>query len=416
MERAEHSAIDDSLLRQCVHCGLCLDACPTYVELGNEADSPRGRIHLATALAGGDLELSDEAVRHFDLCLGCRACETACPSGVPYGRIIEETRAHIEARHRRSWLDRLRRSAVLAVFPHRGRLAWLTRLVRALQLVGLWPLVRRLVPAARLFPKLSAGQPLRSSEPDGEAVRRVGFLRGCVSDVVQPQVNAAAARVLRRARVAVDVAAGQGCCGALHLHAGDVDQARRLARANIDAFDGRELDAVVVTAAGCGAAMREYGELLRDDPAYRERAARFAARVRDVTELVEPLLPESGGGQGAGRRVTYHDACHLAHAQGVRSQPRALLSRIAGWQLVELEESDRCCGSAGSYNLTEPEMAAALAMRKVDCIERSGADCVAVANPGCALQIAAELRRRGNPMRVAHPLELVDESLAARSE
>jgi glycolate oxidase iron-sulfur subunit len=402
--------VDRDLLRQCVHCGLCLDACPTYLQLGTEADSPRGRIHLAAALADGSLAMSAEVVRHFDLCLGCRACETACPSGVPYGKVLEATRERIEQDGARGIVDRLERRLLLEVFPKPSRLRLVANVVRLLRSLGLWGVVEAALPAARLFPALGEDRSATSSRALGEERRCVDLFTGCVAAIVQGNVNAAAIRALNRTGVSVDVPERQGCCGALHLHAGDLEGARTLARANVDAFESGN-GTVVVTAAGCGAAIREYGELLASDPAYAARAARLAQRVRDVTEVAAEEPPAGELLRPLALRVTYHDACHLAHAQGVLEAPRRLLRAIPGIELVELAESDLCCGSAGSYNLTEPEMARALGRRKVDNIAATGADCVAVANPGCALQIAAELRRRGSGVRVAHPLELLDEAL-----
>jgi glycolate oxidase iron-sulfur subunit len=401
--------VDEALLRQCVHCGLCLDACPTYVELGTEMDSPRGRIHLVAALQSGALEIGPEVVRHLDLCLGCRGCETACPSGVRYGRILEEARSFVRVHHRRSIPQRLLHWSILKVFPEPRLLVAALWPIRVLRRLGAWSIVERLVPAARLVPPFEAGAPLPEfSAADDDEKSRVGLLRGCVASVLFAATNAATVRVLNRSGASVSVPGGQGCCGALHLHGGDLEAARGLARRNIDAF-GDDLDAIVVNAAGCGSAMREYGELLVDDPRYAERARAFARRVRDVSEAVLALDPQKPP-KHSPLRVTYHDACHLAHGQGVRSEPRALLSRVAGFDLVPLAESELCCGSAGSYNLTEPQMAAALGERKVANIEASGAACVAVGNPGCALQIRAALQRRGSNVRVAHPIELLDEA------
>jgi glycolate oxidase iron-sulfur subunit len=408
---------DPDRLRECVHCGLCLNACPTYLELGTEMDSPRGRIYLIKGLADGLLTLDREVVRHLDLCLGCRACEPACPSGVRYGSIIEEARAYIERTAPRPWLERMRRALILAVFPYRRRLRAVLGLAHVARGLGLWPLVTRFVDAAALIPA-RAGAPTgtraRPTSPDPRALRgffpahgqeraRVGLLVGCVGEALFSEVNAAAVRVLNRAGVAVVIPAEQGCCGALHLHSGDPAGARELARRNLAAFPP-DLDAVVVTAAGCGAAMKDYAHLLDGDAAAR----RFASRVRDVTELVAELAPHAG--RPLALRATYHDACHLAHAQGVRAAPRQLLAAIPGLELVELGESDVCCGSAGSYNLSEPEMARRLRERKIDHIAASGANCVVVANPGCALQIRAGLAARGLTVRVAHPVELLDEA------
>jgi glycolate oxidase iron-sulfur subunit len=400
--------VDEALLRECVHCGLCLDACPTYVELGTEMDSPRGRIHLLSALHSGAVELQAEVVRHLDLCLGCRGCETACPSGVRYGQILEQARDHIEKHYRRAWPERLRRWAILQVFPHPARLRTLLAPVAALRLLGVWNWIERLLPAARLVPETSAAAaPLPDAPAAAPGARRVALLSGCVAAVLFPETAAATRRVLVRLGVALAVPATQRCCGALHLHSGDAESARRLARHNIDAFGGGS-DTIVVTAAGCGAAMKEYGRLLADDRRYAAAARQFAARVRDVAELVVELAPRRPQTPLA-IRVAYHDACHLAHGQGVRQPPRALLE-LAGAELVPLAEAELCCGSAGSYNLTEPELAHSLGERKAMNIERSGAACVAVANPGCALQIRAALRARGVDLRVAHPIELLDEA------
>jgi glycolate oxidase iron-sulfur subunit len=400
---------DPHLLGACVHCGLCLNACPTYLELGTEADSPRGRIHLIRALEDGTMGLDAEVVRHLDLCLGCRACEGACPSGVQYGRIIEEARAYVRRAAPRSWVRRVRQELVLATFPHRRRVRALLRLGSLARRLGLWPLVARWIDGAELLPAARRAMPAGSFFPSGDGEQlRVGLLVGCVGGEIFGDVNAAAVRLLARSGTAVVVPPGQGCCGALHLHAGDPATARAMARRVVDAFPP-ELDAIVVTAAGCGSTLKEYGTLLADDPAYRERARRFAERVRDVTELLDAIGVEPRP-HARPRRVTYHDACHLAHAQGICAAPRRLLARVPNLELVELPESEVCCGSAGSYNLTEPAMARRLRERKVDHILATGAECVVAANPGCALQIRAGLEARGSTVRVLHPVELLDEA------
>jgi glycolate oxidase iron-sulfur subunit len=399
-------------LRECVHCGFCLNACPTYLELGTEMDSPRGRIHLVRALVDGTLSLDGDVVRHLDLCLGCRACESACPSGVRYGHVFEDARAYIEPRAPRAWLERWQRRALLAIFPYRRRLRVLLTLVDVARALGLWPALARASEAAQLLPDERPPMPSGAYHAArGVERQRVALLTGCVGGELFGGVNAAATRLLTRGGASVIVPPGQGCCGALHLHSGDPATARSMARRNIDAFSS-EVDAVVVTAAGCGSTMKEYGHLLADDPKYAERARHFAGRVRDISEVVAELGLEAPARPTAGR-VTYHDACHLAHAQGVRAQPRRLLAIIPGLALVELEESDVCCGSAGSYNLTEPAMARRLRERKVDRIVASGASCVAAANPGCVLQIRAGLAARGLSVRVAHPIELLDEAYRA---
>lgn len=403
-------AADPDRLRECVHCGLCLNACPTYLELGSEMDSPRGRIHLIKGLEDGTLALDDDVIRHLDLCLGCRACETACPSGVRYGSIIEDARAYIEHRARRPWWDRLRRAAIMAVFTHPRRMRALLGLAQVARGLGVWPLVTRVVGAAAMLPPWRPSAPLARLYPaHGRERARVGLLRGCVGDALFSEVNAAAVRLLTSQGVSVIVPPEQGCCGALHLHGGDPESARRLARQNLLAFPN-DLDAVLVTAAGCGATMKEYGHLLAGD-ATSELAEGFAARTRDVSEFLAELgLPAPK--RRSAMRATYHDACHLAHAQNVRGAPRRLLAGIGGLELIELGEADVCCGSAGSYNLTEPGMARRLRERKIDNIAATGASCVVVGNPGCALQIRAGLSARGLNVRVAHPVELLDEAYA----
>jgi glycolate oxidase iron-sulfur subunit len=395
----------------CVHCGLCLSACPTYVELGTEADSPRGRIYLMRALEDGALPLTADVARHLDLCLGCRACETACPSGVHYGELIEGARAVIEAHYRRGFWDRLRRYLITTIFPHPQRLRLLLLPARLLELLGLLSWLRRLSPAIAMLPRLQPWTPLPAVSPaSGNESGCVALLEGCVAQVLFAATNRATVRVLNRNGYRVDTPAAQGCCGALYLHAGDRSTALDCARRNIDVFS-TDLDAIVTNAAGCGAMLEEYGTLLGDDPAYAERARVFSAKVLDVTELLaaRPLTP-------CGRidaRVTYHDACHLAHGQGVRAAPRALLAQIPGLQVVELPEADVCCGSAGSYNLTEPEMALRLGDRKAANVCATGATVVAACNPGCIMQIDAALRRAGVRAVVQHPIELLDRAYHA---
>ena len=399
----------------CVHCGLCLSACPTYVELGTEMDSPRGRIYLRTGWADGTVEAPEEVVRHLDLCLGCRACETACPSGVHYGELIEAARSSLLSAPSRPRLRGWLAFAVRWLFPYPSRLSTALAPVRWLQRTPLWPPLRRLLPAARLLPLPGNPPPILPQTPArGPQRRRVGLLTGCVNRVLFAATNAATVRVLARNGCRVETPPRQACCGALDLHAGDRAGSREKARALIDAFP-EGLDAVVVNAAGCGAAMKEYGHLLAADPRYAERARDFAARVRDVTELLAELDPKPPRAP-LRTRATYHDACHLAHAQGVRQQPRALLRSIPGLELVELEEADHCCGSAGSYNLTEPAMARRLGERKARHVAATGASVVLAGNPGCALQIAAHLDRTGVTAEVMHPVELLDRAYRASGE
>jgi glycolate dehydrogenase iron-sulfur subunit len=414
-------------LLQCVHCGLCLPSCPTYAELGQEPDSPRGRIYLIKALADGRIELSDSAAGHLSLCLGCRACESACPSGVQYGHLIEAGRAELETRRPGSPFRRLVRRAVFeGLLPRPALLRAVASGLRFYQRSGLQRLVRasgvlRFLPATlgaseALLPQLPpAGR--RGSLPAVTLARgprrgSVGLLHGCVQDAVFRPHNEATIRCLVRQGVEVRVPPTQRCCGALHAHAGDPETARALARATIAVFESAELEAVVVNAAGCGAHMKAYGHLLRNDPAWAARAAAFARKVVDVTEFLA-RAPLAGPLGPLPLRATYHDPCHLAHGQKVRGEPRGLLRAVPGLELVELGEAEMCCGSAGIYNLTEPTMAQRLLDRKMTHVEATGATTVVTANPGCILQLAAGLRARGRDVEVLHVVEVLDRAYAA---
>jgi glycolate oxidase iron-sulfur subunit len=405
---------DLSAIRSCVHCGICLPQCPTYRVLGEEMDSPRGRIYLMRAAMEGRAAITETFTRHLDLCLGCRACETACPSGVPFGSLLEATRAQIE-RHGRPPGDRWLRALVFALFPHPARVGAALRVLRAYRRSGLQR-VMRATGVLRAFPRLAAMDALLAEVPTASTLPelipavgtrrgRVGLLTGCIQRHLFPSVNQDTARLLSLAGWDVVVPRAQQCCGALDLHGGRLDAFRDRARALARAFPD-DLDFVVTNAAGCGSTMREYGHHLSDDP----EARRVAERTRDVTELlVESELP-------LGRldvTVTYHEPCHLAHGQRVRTAPRTLLRMIPGLRLMELPESDLCCGSAGVYNLLEPEMADALVERKVTRIVESKARIVATGNPGCILQIAKGCRARGVDVEVVHPVTLV--ARAARS-
>ena len=416
----------DELLA-CVHCGFCLPTCPTYAELGQEPDSPRGRIYLIKSLADGRIALTDSVAEHLALCLSCRACESACPSGVRYGHLIEATRAEVERRRPGSPLRRLvRHLAFTVVLPRPGVLRLIAAALRLYPRTGVQALVRRsgvlrLLPAAlaaseALLPPLppaAARGPLPEVVPArGPRLRRLGFLHGCVQDVVFRAHNEATIRLLTRNGAEVVIPRAQRCCGALHAHAGEPERARALARENIAAFEAAAVDAVVVNAAGCGAHLRGYVHLLRDDPAWRARAAAFERAVVDVTEVLAQR-PLTGPLGPLPMRVTYHDPCHLAHGQQVREAPRALLRAVPGLELVELREAEMCCGSAGSYNLAEPVMARRLLERKVSHLQATGATAVVTANPGCILQLAAGVRQRGLPMEVLHVVELLDRAYAA---
>ena len=390
---------------RCVHCGLCLAYCPTFSELGTEMDSPRGRIMLIKSLAEGRINLTDSTVAHLDLCLGCRACETVCPAGVPYGQLIEAARAEIE-RQRPGGLLRLA-AAGLRFYQASG----LRRLVRASGLLRYLPEpLRHWEP---LLPDLPSGAdraPLAEVTPATGLRRvRVGLLTGCIQQVAFGPHNQATARVLARNGAEVIAPRAQACCGALHAHAGEHETALALARRTIETFESAGVEHVIVNTSGCGAHMKAYGTLLADDPAWRGRAARFAASVRDVSEFLaaEPLR---GPLRDVKRTVTYHDPCHVVHGQKIRAQPRALLAQIPGLRVVELPEADWCCGSAGTYNLTQPEMATRLQERKIAHVRATGADAVVTANPGCIIQIVQGLRAKGSPIQVLHIVELLDQA------
>lgn len=431
-EQAEHptarlAELEYDKLLACVHCGFCLPTCPTYAENSLEMDSPRGRIYLIKSLADGRIALTDSVVEHLSLCLDCRACESACPAGVQYGHLIEAARAEIEHQRPGSPLRRLvRRLAFDLLLPSPRALGAAAGLLRLYQRLGLQALVRRsrlleLLPGPlaawdALLPPLPPPAdrgPLPELLPArGERVARVGFIAGCVQDVVFRAHNLATLRSLARNGAEVVVPREQRCCGALHAHAGDPERSRALARQNIAAFEPLGLDAILVNAAGCGAHLKNYGHLLREDRAWHARAEAFAGKVQDVTEFLA-RRPLAGPLGPLPMRVTYHDPCHLCHGQRVRAQPRALIRAIPGIELVDLRESEFCCGSAGIYNLTEPKMAARLLERKVGHLAATGAEAVVTANPGCILQIAAGLRRRGLPMRVLHVVELLDQAYRA---
>ncbi len=398
--------LDEAKSLACIHCGLCLSSCPTYLETGNENSSPRGRIYLMRAIQDGRAELDASSVRPLDSCLGCRACEAVCPSGVQYGALLEETRDHIEKHHRRSWFQTLLRRVVIEkVFPYPARLKaalWPARLLKRAEAEHLLPKFLRealeLVPA-----EANAVELPECSEAKGEKRGRVGFVSGCAMSAMFGATNRASVALLNRAGFDVFTPRAQGCCGALHAHSGKLDDARECARRNFAVFERLELDAIIINAAGCGSTLKEYGQLLAGDAAWAKRGEAFSAKVKDLTEWLASQSSEIGNRKSEIGKVTYHDACHLAHAQRITKPPRDLVKAVAGDNYVELPESDVCCGSAGTYNLTEPEMAARLQQRKIENILKSGADIVVTSNPGCILQIQAGLRKAGaSRVKVMH--------------
>ncbi len=431
--------LDYAVLQQCMHCGFCLPTCPTYAETGRERHSPRGRIALMRGIADGAIPVSRTFGEEMYFCLGCLACTSACPAGVDYAQLFEAARAEVESSGvlRRPGRDWTRRLLLRGLFTRPRLLRALGRLLRWYQAAGAQTLVRRLG-LTRLLP----GN-LRALEPQtprvcarfsnevippvlpptaGPPRHRVGLLTGCVQDLAFSDINRDTAEVLAANGCEVHTPPLQFCCGSLHAHNGEPEQARRLARRNLDLFPVERFDAIITNAAGCGSHLKGYGRLLEDDPKYAPRARVWSEKVKDVTEWLvatgfrAPGPPGTGGEKAtARRRVTYHEACHLCHGQKITRQPREILRALPGTDLVELPESTWCCGSAGIYNITQPEMSARLQRRKVACVLRTGADTVAVANPGCHLQLVNGLRQTAGAPEVRHPVSLLAEAYRAEA-
>ena len=420
----------------CVHCGLCLPACPTYTQNGLEADSPRGRIYLMKGLVQGKIEPTDSVIRHLDLCLDCRACETACPSGVVYHELIEETRAHLAGQRRTGLVQRLVNLMFFHIFPYPRRLKLAILPARILQSLGLWGIltsktIAQLLPAQlekmqQMLPSRRASLWEKNLEPfypagedyrvDGKPRAVVALFAGCVGSVLYQHINRQTIDLLTFLGCDVVVKQSQRCCGAIQHHGGRVDEAEAFARANIDAFlthgdgDGKPaVDYIVNNIAGCGAMLKDYPHLLRDDPQYARRAEDFAKRSRDVMELIAELDPPAPEHE-VNRDITYHDACHLAHAQKVVAPPRKMLARVKGLNVKPLSESDMCCGAAGTYNLSQPQMARELAERKIAHIQKTGTHVCATGNVGCAMQIQSEADRLGAELEVVHPVSVLHEA------
>ena len=408
-------------LYKCVHCGFCLQACPTYLETGLETESPRGRITLMKAVNEGRIGITPTVFSHWDLCIQCRACEVACPSGVPYGRLIEATMAQVEPHRRVGIVTRLVSGLLLRhLLPHQWRLSRLVDMLRLYQLTGLQMAVRRTGLLHKLSPKLAE---LERSSPDvrrgyfkaegqvipavGRKRARVALLSGCVMPLVDGPQMAAVTRVLARNGCEVLVNRGQVCCGAINSHVGDLDLARALARRNIDVFLAGDVDAIVVASAGCGVRMKEYDDLLRDDQEYADKAARLSAMVKDIHEfLVElPLIPPQAS---LGYRVTYQDSCHLSHAQRITEAPRELLGSIPGLEFIEMAGSSNCCGAGGTYSITQREFSLRLLDTKMSALKETGANVVATANPGCAIQLRLGVQRESSLVRVRYVTDLLD--------
>lgn len=401
----------------CIHCGLCLPACPTFTVLGTEMDSPRGRIYLMRALAEGKIGLDAAYEEHIDTCLVCRACETACPSGVQFGDMMESGRAQRERAKpsaiKKLFLSTLRKPALLRAAGAAIRIANRT---------GITALAEKIGPGflASLTPEIPAAGIRKEYEREiipavGEQKYRVGFLRGCVADVFFSRANLATVKVLALNGCEVVMPPAQTCCGALHAHNGLRSVTRDCARQNIDAFLGADVDYVITDAAGCGATLKEYAHLLEEDSGYAEKAKQFVAKMRDISEFLA-LIELKPFTHPISETVAYHDACHLAHGQNIREAPRTLLKKIPGLQLAELNDGEMCCGSAGIYNILQQDLSQQLQVRKMEYIRKTGATTVAAANPGCVMQIVSGAKREGKPLRVLHPVELLAEAYGLTTE
>ena len=407
-------------LDRCVHCGLCLNACPTYRELGLEMDSPRGRVYQMVQVSNG-APVTPSYEKHIDLCLACRGCESACPSGVPYGRMVEAARCQIESQKKRgraaAWFRdfvfrrllvsrrALTAAGTLLYLYERTGIKSLMRLLGSVGLAGKLGHLAQLAPSAE--PPFFFSQIGKTFPPEGEKRHRVAFLAGCIANVTFARLNEATVRVLQKNACEVVIPEGQGCCGALHLHSGLRDDARRLARRNIDALQNGGFDAILTNAAGCGSTLKEYGELLADDADYSAKAHEFSRNMRDVTEFLAGIeLNRQMNPVNA--TVTYQDSCHLAHGQRVRSAPRKLLAAIPGLQFREMRGSDICCGSAGIYNVVQNEMAMQILESKMKSVNATEARVIATANPGCLLQLESGVRLHGKGQEVVHVMELLD--------
>lgn len=418
---------DPGLIDACVHCGFCLSICPSYRALGTEMDSPRGRIYLMDAINEGEAPLAAATAQHFDSCLGCLACVSACPSGVQYDKLIDATRPQVERNYPRGLPDRLFRQLIFSVFPYPNRLRLLLAPLLVYQKLGLSKLIRSTGLLPKLSPRLAAMElnlpqisvnsfqdTLPTLVPaQGKRRYRVGMILGCVQRLFFSEVNAATVRVLTANGCEVVIPKAQGCCAALPQHQGQQAQAQTLARQTIDCFEGTDVDAVIINAAGCGHTLKEYGHILQDDPTYQQKAKKFASRVKDVQEFLQtigltaPLSPLSDGPL----TLVYQDACHLLHGQKISLQPRQLLRQIPGVQLREPIDAALCCGSAGVYNLLQPEVADELGQQKVENLLNTGASLIASPNPGCSLQILSHLERQGKTMPLMHPMQLLDYSI-----
>ena len=416
---------DFSGILDCIHCGLCLPKCPSYVILGTETDSPRGRIFLMKSFSEGAVEVNKVFKKHFDLCLGCRGCETACPSGVKYHRLFEEVQKVIKENIEPPLISRfLKRIILYHIFPFPGRLRFVFTILRFYQKSGLQKMVRssgilkifskKLDLSERFMPDVTSFRvqkfDVKSEEQGGNSRKKVGMLRGCVMDYIAPETNRSTVRLLQKCGYDVRAPDNLHCCGAIHQHNGENKMAKMLARNTIDSFDGEGVTTILSNAAGCGAMMKEYGSLLSGDPAYSEKAVRFSAMVKDITEFLNENLSQLSF-KPVNRSVVYDEPCHLIHGQGISNEPARLLSSIPGLEIFKLNESEMCCGSAGTFNIAQPELSLEVLKRKMENIKNSGADTVITANVGCMIQLKRGAQMSGCELKVEHIVDILDESV-----
>lgn len=411
---------EEKIINDCVHCGFCLSACPTYLETGNELDSPRGRIYLIKSVLEEEISLGDSVVKHLDLCLGCLACETACPSGVKYRNLIEKSRSQIERKYRRGIVDKIYRSLIFSLFPYQNRLKWIMPFTYFYNKLGFRKLIRsvgilkkisnslyemeKMIPSSnRIYPKqLPEVVPAK-----GEKKHRVAILTGCVQGVFFSQTNEATIRVLTQNSCEVVIPKDQGCCGALSIHSGRLEEGRTFAKKIIDTFYSLDVDCIVINSAGCGSSIKEYIDLLHDDPEYAKKAERTSEKTKDLMEFLDEIGIDENMRE-VNLKITYQDACHISHGQRIKAAPRNILSRIPGIEFVEMEESDHCCGSAGIYNLVEKDMSNKILERKLNNVIKTEAEYIVASNPGCLIQIQKGLSENNIDIKPAHPIEILD--------
>lgn len=419
IDRPQKNIVDD-----CVHCGFCLSACPTYIETGNELDSPRGRIYLMGAVLDNKIPLGDSVVEHLDKCLGCLACETACPSGVEYRFLIEASRSQIERNYKRSAGDKLFRGLLFSILPYPEKLGRMLPFIYLYNKSG----IRKLFNSFGVLKKISSS--LNRMEqmipdvntmsvkkfpevisPENEKKYSVALLTGCVQNVFFSETNISTINVLKKLGCEVVIPGEQPCCGALSVHSGRLSEGRDFARKIIDKFSSLDVDSFIINSAGCGSAIKEYAYLLSEDPYYSQKAKRLAEKTKDIMEFIDEIGIDRNLND-LKMKITYQDACHISHGQNIRSAPRNILSKIPGLELIEMKNSDTCCGSAGIYNILQPDLAEDILAKKIESIENTSAECIVAGNPGCLLQIQKGLRERNRNLRIAHPIEILDKALA----